>query len=362
MASGRQLVFIVRFDADNSVGTGHYSRCFSLGQRLEGLSHEVIYIAKHIHPNIERVLLQKGKTLVKVPISIEWRQEVEFTLKRLPRKPDAAILDLSTPYAFSDLTGVGAFLDDMRMVCKTVLFDGMGSNALAPSIAADIDIVVVPYLGATELGYYRKFGTCTLVGPKYFVFADNYQQCAIPESNIRKIANRLLVTLGGADPFGVTKIVIEAILSIRDIMLDIRVIVGPNFEASLVNEIKECSVSELHKFSIVMSPDSLAEHMAWADAAVSSSGLTKYELAMMGTPSLQISFSEQYAYINQYFVCYGSARHLGVFDKVTVVLLAQEIRTLLADYSTRRMMHLAGKALFDSNATDLLLAELWRQL
>lgn len=61
--------------------------------------------------------------------------------------------------------------------------------------------------------------------------------------------------------------------------------------------------------------------------AVSSSGLTKYELAMMGTPSLQISFSEQYAYINQYFVCYGSARHLGVFDKVTVVL-AQEIRTL----------------------------------
>lgn len=362
MISARQIVFILRFDADNSVGLGHYSRCYSLGQQLEGLSHEVIYIAKHIHPNVERVLSDKGKAFIKVPSLIGWGQEAEFTLERLPRQPNIAILDLSTPYAFSDLSGVVAYLESMRRACKTVLFDGMGSNALAPSIASDIDIVVVPYLGVTELGYYRKPDACTLVGPKYYVFSDSYQQSAISGRKIRKNVNRLLVTLGGADPYGVTRIVIAAILCIQDIELDIRVIVGPNFEASLVKDIELAAVSELHKFSIVVSPDSLAEHMVWADVAISSSGLTKYELAMTGTPALQISFSEEDAHINQFFVRHGSARHLGVFDKVNLELVAQEVRMLLVDYPTRRMMHRAGRSLFDSNATNRLLAEIGRQL
>ena len=362
MTSVQRLVFIVRFDADNTVGTGHYSRCFSLGQQLELLSHKVIYVAKHLHPNIERALLKKGKALILVPGSITWGQEVEFMLERLSEKPDVAILDLATPYAFSDLTGVAAFLEDMRRECKTVLFDGMGGNALAPSVASEIDIVVVPYLGATELGYCQKPGACTLIGPEYFVFSDSYHQHAISEMDIRMSANKLLVTLGGADPFGVTKMVIASILSIRDIELDVRVIVGPNFEASLVEAIEEASVSEFHKFAIVMSPDSLAEYMAWADVAVSSSGLTKYELAMIGIPSLQISFNENYAHINQFFVCYGSARHLGVFDKVTSEMVAHEVKVLLADYSARRIMHRAGKALFDSNAGNRLLFELGRQL
>lgn len=362
MTSVRRLVFIVRFDADNSVGTGHYSRCFSLGQQLERLSHKVIYIAKHLHPNIERAILKEGKALIKVPGSITWGQEVDFTLERLPYKPDVAILDLATPYAFSDLTGVAAFLEGMRRECKTVLFDGLGSNALAPSVASDIDIVVVPYLGATELGYRRKLGACSLIGPKYFVFSGSYHHHVISEMEIRMSANKLLVTLGGADPFGVTKMVIASILSIRDIELDVRVIVGPNFEASLVEAIEEASISEFHKFAIVVSPDSLAEHMAWADVAVSSSGLTKYELAMIGIPSLQISFNENYAHINKFFVCHGSARHLGVFDKVTSEMVAHEVRMLLADYAARRVMHRAGKALFESNATNLLLVELERLL
>ena len=362
LASSGPHVFVIRFDADNLIGTGHYSRCYALGQHLEALAHKVVYISKHIHSNIERTLFDKGKTIIKVPNSIEWGEEVEFVLDHLRDIPSAAFLDVSTPYALENLSGISGYLECMRKICKTVLFDGMDSNALAPKIDTDIDIVVVPYLGAAELGYHRKPEACTLVGPKYFVFSESYHQPTVSTRIIRKQADRLLVTLGGADPFGVTKMVVAAISFIEDIELDIRVIVGPNFQSSLIQDIADMTVSKLHRFNIVASPDTLAEHMVWSDMAISSSGLTKYELAITGTPSLQISFSDNYAHINQFFVCHGSARHLGVYDKIESEVLAQEIRLLLTDYPTRMMMHRAGKTLFDAHATNRLLVELGRLL
>ena len=49
-----------------------------------------------------------------------------------------------------------------------------------------------------------------------------------------------------------------------------------------------CNISD-HSISIVKSPNTLFNLMHWADIAISSNGLTKYELAATGLPSVLLS-------------------------------------------------------------------------
>jgi spore coat polysaccharide biosynthesis predicted glycosyltransferase SpsG len=102
--------------------------------------------------------------------------------------------------------------------------------------------------------------------------------------------------------------------------------------------------------------------MLWCDLAITGSGLTKYEMAVTGTPSLQLSFSEDHAAVNESFVKNGTAKHLGVYDAVSLRSISEEITGLLDNFGKRRFMSEAGKGLLDGLGTGRLIEAIRRKL
>ena len=345
--------FILRFDADKNVGIGHFKRCYALGCTLELHGFRVLYIFKYYEESIIDFLEKRKCEFCIIPEMISWRDEFEYIFKQGITDICGFILDISTPFAFNDPQGIKSYFNQLDKNFLLILIDGMGDNELLSRIDTRVDILVVPYFGAQAFEFVKA--TKCLAGPEYFIFGSDYLTFPIVPKQINATADKLLVTLGGSDPFNVTIDILNSIISIKNRRLIVRVVIGPNFDGLLQEKIKSYSELSRYEINVINSPDSLLEHMLWCDMAITSSGLTKYEMALTGTPSLQISFSEDYATVNEAFIKNSTAKHLGVYDNVSTQSLSKEIEGLLDDKQNRKRMSSAGQHLLDGRGTKRIM-------
>jgi spore coat polysaccharide biosynthesis predicted glycosyltransferase SpsG len=343
--------FILRFDADKRVGMGHFNRCYALGEALRKQGFDLLFVCRRVEEGVGDLLRRKGSKYCIIPEEVTWAKEPDYIFDKCAGGNSIVVLDISTPYAFEDMQGILSYINMLRERCPIVLIDGMRDNALLTKINAQVDVAIVPYFGTEGMGLNPPNARIYLAGPQYFIFSPEYESSGTVKREIRSVAEKVLVTLGGADPCGVTIKVLNAIEGIKNRKISARVIIGPNFDSSLGEKIKNLADTSMHIRDIVYSPSSLLEHMLWCDIAVTSSGLTKYEMALTGTPSLQISFSYDYAVVNEPFTRYGSAKHLGVHDTVYSEHISKEIVKLLDNEQERRSMSEAGQSLLDARGT-----------
>ena len=98
--------------------------------------------------------------------------------------------------------------------------------------------------------------------------------------------------------------------------------------------------------------------MRWADLAIATSGLTKYELAATGTPAILISPDQIHTTANEPFAALGSAVDLGWIQRVTPSELASKVRSLLDDTEQRGAMACAGMRAVDGRGAARIAAAL----
>jgi len=167
------------------------------------------------------------------------------------------------------------------------------------------------------------------------------------------------VTCGGADPMGWTPIVLSALESIAD-RLTVRVILGPLFSSALRAEVAERAAVSIHRVEIVDSPDSLAAHMQWCDVAIAASGLTKYELAATGTPTILFSIDAFHDENNRAFAVLQVSEDLGASPSQNSI--AGAARRLLADRDRREEMSASGRSVVDGRGAQRLVAKVMEKL
>jgi len=172
---------------------------------------------------------------------------------------------------------------------------------------------------------------------------------------IRKIANRIFLTCGGSDPTHLT-IKILAGLELLQTPVEVQVAIGPLFSQALIRAIHAAAISPTHKIELLHAPDELVESMLWCDLAVSTSGLTKYELAATGTPSILVSIDSFHERANRPFAKKGSAYSLGF--KFTKEKLAKEVELLLENHQKRAAMTKIGTSLVDGGGTGRIFREI----
>ncbi len=97
--------------------------------------------------------------------------------------------------------------------------------------------------------------------------------------------------------------------------------------------------------------------MLWCDIAVTSSGLTKYELALTGTPSLQISTDKEHARVNKPFADTGASQHLGIWYDLTIEEIREAIVGLMGDKSRRERMRDVGQEMLDARGALRVIEE-----
>ena len=89
--------------------------------------------------------------------------------------------------------------------------------------------------------------------------------------------------------------------------------------------------------------------------ALSASGLTKYELAYTGTPSLLVSIDRNHAVANVPFAALETGHDVGELATVTTRHVAQSLKSLLVDKGRRQAFSIAGRRAVDGLGTQRLL-------
>jgi spore coat polysaccharide biosynthesis predicted glycosyltransferase SpsG len=152
-----------------------------------------------------------------------------------------------------------------------------------------------------------------------------------------------------------TLLVLSGLERIAD-ELAIRVVVGPLFDRVVRAKLSVAAAVSHHHMEIVDIPESLAKQMQWCDVAVAASGLTKYELAASGTPTVLFSIDAHHDASNSAFAALDITEDLGASP--TPERIADATRALLLDRERRERMAQMGQRLIDGKGAERLILKL----
>jgi len=123
----------------------------------------------------------------------------------------------------------------------------------------------------------------------------------------------ILVTMGGSDPKGMTIKAISA-LSLLDEKVEVRIVLGPGFAHR--KALEDLLDHFPHPYRICENVSNMAEVMAEADLALTSFGVTAYELAAMSVPAIYLCLTEDHVQSASPFENAGMGICLGVVDEL----------------------------------------------
>jgi hypothetical protein len=123
-----------------------------------------------------------------------------------------------------------------------------------------------------------------LLGTQYVLLRREFLTWKDWKRDIPEVARRVLVTLGGGDPDNHTLKVIQALQKVEVHDVEAIVVIGASNPHTDVLKVT-IKQSPIH-VRLILDAKNMPELMAWADVAVSGGGVTSWELAYMGVPSL----------------------------------------------------------------------------
>lgn len=340
--------------ASSEIGFGHLNRCISIAATAidRGIKPSFLLFGddsanQFMHKTAYHFELYTDTNISRVIKNIGKESTQSYNL---------AITDIAHPVFFKKQKNLEALFKAINtLAIRTAAIDSLGKESIAiQAPKALLDTLIVPYALSDDIIHKLKnIQPQCLYGEQYALLSSAYLQCPIRHQ--RQPANRILITSGGSDLKQLTPAILQALEKLK-ITLEIRVVVGPFFNKQLTQRIIELSDNSAHKISVLLSPNALKEHMLWSDLAISASGLTKYELAATGTPSILFSIDEIHNLANQPFATLGTSIDLGVmpnheqFTKTT--------SELLKNSELRNQMSVRGQQSLDGKGSDRVLTEL----
>lgn len=175
-----------------------------------------------------------------------------------------------------------------------VTFDDCGSGA----VLADLHIAALAHDATTVLA-----GRRVLKGCAYLVLNEEIAQY----KRLRSKANRILVTMGGSDTYGVT---IKVVNILKALGKKATVVIGPSFTHK--KQLEEVSDDGL--IEIIENVPSLIQLFYGYDLAVTGGGITPYEANASGLPCIVVA-SEIFEIPNARFLEYAGGSVFAGFHE-----------------------------------------------
>ncbi len=314
----------IRVDADQHIGTGHIMRCIALAQALKKQGGAVSFISNCTNTLLQERIVRHGFEF--------------FQLKS--RYPSSD--DLAETFAFIEKGfGKGAWivLDgyhfDIRYQKK---LKQNGHRILLIDDASHLpcyhaDIILNQNIHADSLEYVCDIESLKLLGTRYVLLRNEFLDQEPVSKKRSGRADRILVTLGGADPDNETEKIINGLnLQKRD-DFDVRIVVGP--ANPHLESIEKAIKTVCFPCNILKSSNDMPSLMRWADVAISAGGSTCWELAYMGVPFMVGILAENQVGIANGLGRDGAAFNCGWYRENSVNELAEKIEIMLNDENLR---------------------------
>ena len=341
-------VLLIRSDASARIGTGHIMRCAAVAQGWRNAGGRVVFV--HAETTLAMTRRLEADSLESVGIeAVPGSVDDAVRTAAISRELDAAWV-VADGYAF------GAPWQDAakRAGLRLLLADDCGH---AESYCADL--VLNQNLHA-DAGLYSRRASHTrlLLGPRFVQLRREFAAWGNWNRSIPESADKVLVTLGGADPDNATATVLRALARLKGV--ETTVVVGGNNPNRAAIEGLAGSLDGVCK--VLVGPENMPELMASSDLAVSAGGSTSWELAFMGLPTVAVAIADNQRPIVQSLVQAGCAVDAGWFQDLDEERLAGIIGDLRQSRLAREAMSARQRRLVDGHGVRRILAAMGRSL
>jgi spore coat polysaccharide biosynthesis predicted glycosyltransferase SpsG len=333
-----------RVDGGRSVGMGHVVRCLFLARALRDLHGYLIsFLMNRDAIGIARVR-ESGWPIVQLGVASFAGQEHDDVLGA-PPPDDGSIVDARFADALIiDLPG-GVSAKAVRALREkfprtlTVLIDTNCSGCV------EADLVVGPMESPSTSPGVKMRGV-RFEGARYAILDPAFAQVQRPELTAHRLP-RVLVTMGGSDPYGLTLQALRALDAMPE-EFETTVALGPAFLHE--PELREWLRGARRKYEIRRENSLLG--LVGADLAIFSFATTAYELAAAGLPAVALAISRNHSKDAEVFSRNGSIVNLGWFSEVSAEQIQSAVRQLLNDPARRLTMTQRGRELVDGEGAE----------
>ena len=182
-----------------------------------------------------------------------------------------------------------------------------------------------------------------MLGAQYALLQEEFFR--EPNRPIRKVVQRVLVSVGGTDRFELTRRLVEwTRTALRGVSIDI--LAAPFFGEHDTRQLQRTAGTE---GNIILHRDStkIRDLMLSCDVAVSGGGQTAYELAATGTPSLSIRIADNQTCSLEGLSAKGTLLWIGDVRDDDLGEKFLRALTQVSDAGLRESMSVSGRLLVD---------------
>ncbi|MBA3564601.1 MAG: UDP-2,4-diacetamido-2,4,6-trideoxy-beta-L-altropyranose hydrolase [Gammaproteobacteria bacterium] len=337
-----------RVDANARIGSGHLARCRLLAGELMRHGIRCTFLIESTPESLRRSLEAEGHPVVRLPpersVDAEYLAET-FASDGFP----LLVVDSDAPEFYEANWQQSIRTRGIWLMMMTFRHDCHFSADLV--------------LNQNLLALYQRYSTEPhaelLLGPRYAMLADEFRHLHDAPLRDRSKPRSLLVTFGGADRQNLTLRVMDALAQLEPPPERVMVIVG-----SLYARLPELRVllSEIGHLNpeLVIDTKRMPDLMSEADLAISSGGLTAWELACAGVPNVIVSSSERERQTAMLLHREGLACFVGHHDQVSRDDIGHAVRQLGSNPARLRALCAAGRRLVDGRGLDRVIAKVLR--
>lgn len=317
-------------------GTGHVARTLNLAEELRKAGASCSFLLRSGGKDLEGLILNRGFEASFLPIEVNsWATETAVLREILAkRRPDFVLVDSRENPADEESPRIAGYLSAIsELGISLISIDGL------LGVDFTYDALFLPYVGAEQDQPRYLSARATFLGPEYCILPSEIRTLSRSEKLVERSVSRIVVSFGGGDSAAATEKALEALLGIPMENFEIRAVLGPLYGA----ERRQTMRGKFPNVVFLDSPPSLAAELFSADIALISGGMTKYEAASCGTPSIIVCQNPyELEYVDR-FVAAGSAVSLGLANNVTVESIRETVKRLAGDPALRALLSERGK-------------------
>lgn len=336
---------IIRADATTQIGTGHVMRCIALAQVWQNRGGRITFLSNCESDALRRRIIDEGFDFIPIKKSHPDPLDLTITLENLSTMSNQAL-----PNKWLIIDGYH-FTPAYQKAVKDSGYYILVVDDYNHLPYYHADILLNQNIHAKKNKYSCDTDTVQLLGCKYALLRREFLKYKDWQRVPPEKANKILVTLGGADPDNITLKVVRSLLRMELEELKVNIVLGPsnpNTEV-LEREIEKARKSGLASMEamLLLRQGNMPELMATADLAISAGGSTCWELCFLGKPFLVIIAAENQRDISLGLDQAGVAICLGWHHEVTERQIHDHLKSLINDISLRREMSKNGQELVD---------------
>lgn len=341
---------------NKSIGKGHINRSLSIVRKLKTVGADCRYFC---FDNDESVNLEIEKDATCVGLSTNEKvinnpdTYIEY-IKSVTNENAPSLLYVDSDYLpFYSVTFQKEIVNAGVKLMYATLFDQFHFYA---------HIILNQNIIALSQNYTSEEYTKKLLGPKYMLWANEEVKSEEELKRVDNAGQRLFINFGNADPNNLSSKIWEVIKLTRSHFSRIIVVVGdlyPGFD-ELQKSIEEFSDPQIELHQSVRNMGGL---MKVSDLAISSLGMTFWELTYLNIPSIIIAGSERELAVCNHISDKNYAFKLGSFnDENWLSKWTDSLESFMVKEGSGNLKTAELKKLINVNGLDLVVEEIIQTL